>query len=247
MSSATSTTPPTTPSTTASTESYLLKVTLYNTSDPVVYRLLSVPSEIQFSEFHEAIAAAFGWDSERCSSWSFQNTKKSPHVPSPFPGGMAIYYTDRHADYGIQPFSLYDDDRLNEWMGLESLRKFWLYDYNISKYHHAIEVLEIVQSDGPSKIHCLGGQGSIKRKSWQFGNFHSQKGVTAGWSSWAFDMASLHTKMETVQARYEKRTGKTAVTHMDAPPVKKENDDDDDDVVVRPKRGTKRRLSDSLS
>ena len=268
MSSTTSATPPTTPSTTVSNETYLIKVTLYNTSDPIVNRLLSVPGEIQFGEFHEAIAAAFGWDSERCTSWSFQNTKKSPLVACPTPGDFAIYYTLPYQGYDVSPFSLYDKDRLNEWMGLEPLRKFWLYDYNISKYHHAIEVMEIVDNDGLSKIRCLGGQGSIKRKSWQFGNFSSQKGILAGLSSWEFDMASTHIKMESVQAKYEKRTGKEAVVHMDATPVEEDEssvkredvtpvkedatpvkegmDDDDDDVVVRPNRGTKRKLSGSF-
>ena len=60
-------------------------------------------------------------------------------------------------------------------------------------------------------------------------------------------MASTHTRMESVQAKYEKRTGKNADVNMDETPVKKENDDDDDDVVVRPNRGTKRRLSVSSS
>ncbi len=245
MSSATSTTPPTTPSTTVFSENYLIKITLYNTSDPTVSRLLSVPGETQFNEFHEAIAAAFGWDSEQCTSWSFQNTRKSPLVASPIPGDFAIYYTLPHQGYDITPSRLDDHDRLNEWMSLEPLRKFWLYDYNISKYHHAIEVMEIVADDGLSKIRCLGGQGSIKRKAWQFGNFNGFKGVTAGKSSWEFDMASTHIKMESVQAKYEKRTAKEPVVRMDETHVKEDDDDDDDDVVVRPDRGIKRKLSES--
>lgn len=246
MSSATSTTPPTTPSTTVSTENYLIKITLHNTSDPTVSRLLSVPGEAQFSEFHEAIAAAFGWDCEPCTSWSFQNTKKSPLVASPVPGDFAIYYTSPGQGYDIIPSSLNDYDKLNEWMGLEPFRRFWLYDYNISRHHHAIEVMEIVAVDGLSKIRWLGGQGSIKRKAWQFGNFNGQKGVTGGKSSWEFDMVSTHKDMESVQAKYEQRTAYDAIVLMDETPVKKDDDDDDDDVVVRRDRGTKRRLSDSL-
>ena len=245
MSSATSTTPPTTPSTTVSTEMYLIKITLHNTSDPMVSRLLSVPGEAQFSELHEAIAAAFGWDCEPCTSWSFQNTKKSPLVASPVPGDVAIYYTFPDQGYDITPSRLHDQDRLDEWMGLETHYRFWLYDYNISRHHHAIEVMEIGTVDGLSKIRWMGGQGSINRKAWQFGNFNGKKGVTGGRSSWEFDMTSTHKNMELVQAKYEKRTADEAVVHMDETPVRKDDDDDDDDVVVRRDRGTKRRLSDS--
>ena len=236
-----STTSPTTPSATDLPETYLIKITLYNTPDPTVSRLLGVPEDTQFNEFHEAIAAAFGWDSEPCTSWNFQNTKRSPLVASPVLGDFAVYYTVPDQGYDIIPSRLYDHETLNDWMSLEPPCRFWLYDYNISRHHHAIEVMDKMADDGPSKIRCLGGQGSIKRKPWQFGDFNGKFGVTAGKSSWEFDMASIHKSMGLVQAKYKKRTADEAVVHMDEAPVKEEedDDDDDDDVVARPDRGTK--------
>ena len=230
MSSAASTTSP---------KIFLIKVTLNNTSDPTVTRLLGVPEKTQFNEFHEAIAAAFGWDGVPCTIWNFQNTIRGPLVASPVPGSFAVYYTVPDQGYDIIPSRLDDHETLNEWMGLEPPCRFWLYDYNISRHHHAIEVMDKMADDGHSKIRCLGGQGSIKRKAWQFGDFNGKFGVTAGKSSWEFDMASIHKSMGLVQAKYEKRTADEAVVHMDEAPAKEEDDDDDDDVVVRPDRGTK--------
>ena len=245
MSSAASTTPPTTPSNMVPSETYLIKITLYNTSDPIVSRLLSVPGETQFSEFHEAIAAAFGWNSELCTSWSFQNTKRSQFVASSVPGDFALHFTVPDQSYDIIPSRLDDHHKVNEWMGLESscrywLYDYWLYDYDISCHYHAIEVVDVRVDDGPSKIRCLGGQGSIKRKVWQFEKFNGQKGVTAGKSSREFDIASTQKNMESMQAKYKKRTTDEAVVQMDETPVKE--DGDDDDMVVRRDRGTKRRL-----
>ncbi len=166
-------------------------------------------------------------------------------MASPVPGDFALYFTVPNQGYDITPSRLDDHDKLNEWMSLESLCRYWLYDYNISRHHHAIEVVDVMVDDEPSKIRCLGGQGSIKRKAWQFGNFNGQKGVTAGKSSWEFNMASTHKNMESVQARYKKRITDEAVVHMDMDETPVKDDDDEDDVVVRRDRGTKRRLSDS--
>jgi hypothetical protein len=54
-------------------ESYLLQVRLTNSDDPVITRLLSVPSNFTFTKLHLVLQAAFGWAG--CHAFSFTVSK----------------------------------------------------------------------------------------------------------------------------------------------------------------------------
>jgi hypothetical protein len=54
-------------------ESYLLYVRLTNSDDPVITRLLSIPSNFTFAKLHRVLQAAFGWAG--CHAHSFDISK----------------------------------------------------------------------------------------------------------------------------------------------------------------------------
>jgi len=54
-------------------ESYLLLVRLTNSDDPIITRLLSVPSNFTFAKFHQVLQTAFGWAG--CHAHSFDVSK----------------------------------------------------------------------------------------------------------------------------------------------------------------------------
>jgi hypothetical protein len=54
-------------------ESYLLQVQLTNSDDPVISRLLSVPSNFTFTKLHTVLQIAFGWAG--CHAYSFEVSK----------------------------------------------------------------------------------------------------------------------------------------------------------------------------
>lgn len=57
----------------AAVESYLLLIHLVNSENPVITRLLSVPSNLNFVKFHHVLQVAFGWAS--CHAHSFSVSK----------------------------------------------------------------------------------------------------------------------------------------------------------------------------
>ena len=196
----------------SSVPSYLLKVTLVGTADPVIFRHLSVPVALQFDELHEAIVAAFGWNARGynpCNSWVFRNWSADPinHIAAKHAGLRSIYFTHPGKDFGIEPSMLHTSTKIEDMLSNEDgkLLKFWTYDYNISRHRHAIEVLRI-EKDGKDEISCLGGQGHIEHNAWQFGNLRgTPEVVKTGASNLDMEMAQLSARMKVVQDDYRDR------------------------------------------
>jgi len=84
--------------------------------------------------------------------------------------------------------------------------RYWTYDHDISRLHHAIEVVCTLDSGVKGKLCCLGGQGHIERTAWQFGDMVGRSEAGArGKSSWDFDMGKVDVWMKVVQDSYERR------------------------------------------
>ena len=214
----------------------LIKIALCNTSNPNVTRLLSVPSDLEFSELHDSIAAAFGWDDKNnnnpCSSWIFREMKSDPLIRYE-PGKGIFYSTIPGLGHDMRPATLNTTASIGIDLKLSGPGKFWTYDYDISKFHHAIEVMDIL--GGEPKICCVGGQGSISLRAWQFGRFDADDhmGADGGKASWEWEMGKLNARMAVVQENYFLRKGGHIETGMRSAPradaeIKEEGSESED-------------------
>ena len=190
----------------ASSLNFLIKVRLFKT-DVDVSRTLCVPAQLTFAELHEAIAAAFGWFTELCTSWVFKMVSTNPA------------YEDRHKQYTVlaafwtapdQQVDLtpthHNTQKAIEWCMERVHEGYYLsYDYNIAKHPHFIEVLSSQAYYPGRKIMCLGGNGRISRISWQFPDLTGFGNVVAPRGARGFVTTGLEEKMEEVQKKYEER------------------------------------------
>ena len=189
---------------------YLLKITLCKTTNPTVTRLLSIPADLHFSELHNAIAAAFGWDTEPCRFWIFRSWKEDPAKNCDslkFRGSVVVYSTPSDGGSGLKPTSLKTGSRVSDKMKKDGPGRYWAYEYDMSRLHHAIEVVDSIDDDQQrGKLACLGGQGQIGRQAWQFADLAGAEGVVvAGKSAWDLDMQALNKRLAIVQEWVEKR------------------------------------------
>lgn len=187
---------------------FLLKITLIKTTNPTVTRLISVPTDLTFTELHLAIAAAFDWN-DTCTAWLFRIWSADPVQycdQLKHRGGIAIYCTAPGFGFELQPSSLRTNAKVGQYLKKEGSGKFWTYDYDVSRLHHAIEVVDTVNDDQGGIIACLGGQGQVVRKAWQYADLGGLEGVTVGGkSTWDLDMRLLNQRFKTVQDAYEYR------------------------------------------
>lgn len=196
------------PSKTAQRPNFLLKITLVKTTNPTVTRLISVPFDLTFTDLHRAIAAAFGWD-DACIAWLFRIWSADPVQycdQLKHKGGVAIYYTAPDIGLELKPMSLRADSKIGQHLKKEGSGKFWTYDFDISRFHHAIEVVDTLNDDQKGTIGCLGGQGQVSRKAWQYADLGGLEGVTVGAkSTWDLDMKTLNQRLKVVHDAYEQR------------------------------------------
>lgn len=191
--------------------SYLLKITLIKTASPLVTRLLSVPCTLHFSELHLALAAAFNWTSP-CHSWLFRLWTSDPlkhsEQPQKHTSTTACYSTTPTSGSNTQPPTLNASTALSVFFRKEGAGKFWTYDYDISRFHHAIEVVGTspAEEQEEGRLCCLGGQGQIGMRAWQFADLEGVDGVVV-WarSTWDLDTGGLNARLEVVQEGFEKR------------------------------------------
>lgn len=74
------------------------------------------------------------------------------------------------------------------------------------KLHHAIEVVDTLNDDPKGKIACIGGQGLVGRRAWQFADLAGLEGVNVGArSTWDPDMRALNARLALVQKLFDKR------------------------------------------
>jgi len=192
----------------AQRSNFLLKITLIKTIDPTVTRLISIPIDLTFTELHLAIAAAFDWN-DACTAWLFRIWSADPVQycdQLKHKGGLAIYRTAPGFGYELKPTSLRTNAKVGQYLKKEGSGKFWTYDYDVSRLHHAIEVVDTVNDDQGGIIACLGGQGQVIRKAWQYADLGGLEGVTVGAkSTWDLDMRLLNQRLKSVQDAYEVR------------------------------------------
>lgn len=209
------------------TYNFLLRLTLVKTTNPTVTRLLTVPSTLTFAELHSSIAASFGWDanSDPCNSWLFRLWGEDPVKfcdQSKYKGATAVYCTTPESGLNILPGNMKTETTVGSLFHKEGSGRYWTYDYSVSRFHHAIEVVDMTFDDKKSKISCLGGQGSISRKAWQFADMTNVDGVSIGAkSSWDMDMGELNAKLSVVQKSFEMRKEREAATKAKTPAVPK--------------------------
>lgn len=196
----------------ASASPFLLQITLLKTSNPVVSRLLCVPTNITFWELHEAIEASFGWTGNQIS----KNT-------SAFPNFMVVkgnpFEAERVEDLdilldllpGLEPNDVNTGDpdgypsteivRLGEVLDNFRFReKFINYAYD-EDFFHVIQLLGRSIGTPGDRIVCLGGQGFTTQKVWDQGRTARHGAVHGGPSSWDLDLDEVNARVEEVEDR----------------------------------------------
>lgn len=197
------------PPKTAQQPNFLLKITLVKTTNPTMTRLISTPADLQFNELQLTIAAAFGWD-KTCFSWVFRMWTEDPvkHNDSQRnKSNVAIYCTSDGFDAAIEPSKLGTQSTVTDKLKTVGLGRFWTYDFNISRFPHAIEVVDLLNDEHKAKIGFIGGQGQLERKAWQFADLAGVDGVIrAARSGWDLDMGQVNARLKAMQEEvYEKR------------------------------------------
>ena len=174
--------------------------------------MLSVPSEMNFTELHEAIAAAFGWSIEPCTSWVFNMVDQDPLAATKGNNAEKLkqtftaFWTAPGQEYNVTPAQHGTQLAVGIYMENAPVGKYWTYDYNISKQPHAIKVIDTLTDDQAPKLICLGGFGNTSRKTWQFVNLVGNRAIAkAGSHDWVRDNAALGVRFGEIQKKFEER------------------------------------------
>lgn len=133
----------------SSSPNLLLQITLCKTGHLGVSRMPIVPSQMTFTELHEAIAVAFGWDMEPCTAWLFNMVDGDPLAvtehddPKRLESTFAAYWRSPGRTYGMSPVELMSGIHIPIGLHMKKVKnqKHWTYDYNVSIHPHAIEVI----------------------------------------------------------------------------------------------------------
>ena len=196
----------------SSSPNLLLQIYLCNTPEPTVNRMLSVPSQMTFTELHETIAVAFAWTTEPCTSWVFKTVIPDPtHAPQETK--FTAFWTAPDQGYNMVP--THHGTHLAIGLCMEKARvgRYWTYDYNMSKERHAIKVIDtLTAADLAPKVACVGGFGHIDRKLWQLASLigHGSQ-VRAEHCVGVMDLAAVNVRLGEIQARFEERTRVEAI------------------------------------
>ena len=194
-----------------SSPNLLLQISLCNTPEPTVSRILSVPSQMTFTELHEAIAVAFGWNVEPCTSWVFKIVVQDP-VNAPKEAKFTAFWTALDQECKMEPTHHGTQLAIGLCMEKAPTGRYWTYDYNISKEQHAIKVIDTLTAGPAPKIACVGGFGHINRKLWQLASLIGHgDAVTAENCIGLIDFAAMNFKLGEIQARFEERTRVKAI------------------------------------
>lgn len=193
--------------------------------------MLSVPFEMNLTELHEAIAAAFGWSIEPCTSWVFNMVDQDPLIVTKGDNANKLktiftaftaFWTAPDQGYNVTPAEHGTHLAVGLCMKEAQLGEYWTYDYNISKQPHAVTVIGTLTDGQAPKLRCLGGFGNISRKTWQFASLVGNGAkVKAGSRSWVSDMAALGVKLGEIQEKFEER--KKVEANLAAKPKTKSN------------------------
>lgn len=215
---------------------FRISIKLTNTSDPVVTRLISVPGDLNVKEFHCVIKAVFDLDQMTCNSYWFRPCIRDPLSYSnalsvEYDNARTVYYTKSGEGFNIEPAHLNTHLPIKKLFetASDSILRFWTYCFEISRFHHAIEILQRGRAK-TSHILFLGGSGHISYNAWQLRDLGALKGVRGPvQSTWGFDVFSVQKRLAKVQKRYYSRTEKDAPEDTDSDDDDDEDDDDEDE------------------
>ena len=132
---------------------YIIKVTLKEIQDPVVWRTLAIPMELTFHELNLIIQAAMGWENQHLYSFGEGERSRFFKVVPPWAeefgmDGMKISAKNVLWDYMNQ--FVMDDE--------EKERMYYEYDYG-DGWMHEIEVLDLDRSN-KTAVELLDGVGA---------------------------------------------------------------------------------------
>ncbi|KAI4159892.1 MAG: hypothetical protein LQ342_006220 [Letrouitia transgressa] len=150
---------------------YLLMITLMNSSDPMINRVLSVPPNINFAQLHMVLQIAFGWAECHMHTFSVELVQFASGHKKP------VLLLQRYADEAafacldLKPeeetlFKLSDVLEKEEWKGKVSIT----YEYDMGDgWQHDITVLGRADAglhamlgapeEAEVKVLCLSGEG----------------------------------------------------------------------------------------
>ena len=207
-------------STNGSSENLLLQITLCNTPEPCLNRMLSVPSQMTFTELHEAIGVAFGWNTEPCTSWVFKRMDQNPLKITKRDNSKSLKTTFSAfwmaVGQGYTPAQYMDGTQVGvgQHMNTAQAKRYWTYDYNISNQPHMIKVIGTLTDD--PKLKCLGGLGYVDRNLWQSSGFIGLASMVKSLDrNLVCDVAALNAELQKVQERFEERKRLKATVAVD--------------------------------
>ncbi|KAG8930953.1 hypothetical protein FRC02_003431 [Tulasnella sp. 418] len=140
---------------------FVIRATLHGTTNPTISRILSVPHDLDFGEFHQVLQVAFGWARTHLYEFAVK-TADCPHIGSgmlvPLEGTLYYILDDSDPDESGRRLRYSDEVRLFEILGNSELRLEYTYDMG-DNHTHIIEVLRReppIQKRGSA---CLEGEG----------------------------------------------------------------------------------------
>lgn len=151
--------------------------------------MLIVPSSMTFTELHEAIAVASGWDMEPCTAWLFNMVDGDPLAvikrddPKRLESTFAAHWRSPDRTHGMSPVELMSGTQIPIGLHMKKVenQKHWTYNYNVSIHPHAIEVITNVKdyhfpkNNQTPMLKCVGGYGHIDRHVWPFASLMNHR------------------------------------------------------------------------
>ena len=221
----------------------ILQITLLETKDPMVIRLLSVPTDLTFLELHNVIEASFGWrkedgKNERDDEVSFsvvdghpQHHDRpklmsivlellawtvNPHFDEILIDDIAIRHVE--GGYNWKRRSCHTTKLYQVFGDLHYREKSMIYDYHHGLLH-SLKVQGTSAHSTGGKTLCLGGQGHITKRAWFLGRRSDDDDLIHGCrsSTWVIDMDDVVARVNAVE---EERLARKA-----APTIKRESED----------------------
>ncbi|CZR66842.1 uncharacterized protein PAC_16743 [Phialocephala subalpina] len=128
-------------------EEYLLQVRLWETRDPCITRLLSVPSNFTFRQLHEVLQVAFGWTGSHTYTFDVNDlaaTRQRGFMGNPTL--LTLVEDDDDLDMLPNPVKLDTDYTL-------------AHIYNGRRYKGKVEIIRQMHISEDSPVVCLGGEG----------------------------------------------------------------------------------------
>lgn len=124
-----------------------LRVTLADTSDPVVWRRLLVPATIRLDRLHEVLQAVMGWDNSHLHAFSV----------GPARSRRAVVYGTPDPDLGHRDESTAS---LADLVGKDGDRLEYTYDFGDSWDHEIVVEASVVATASQTYPACIAGEGA---------------------------------------------------------------------------------------